>query len=337
MEADFNAAAGQLFEHFSSGAAARRRSLSQNSLEHLQSAKRSLREEQAGYARRLADYERRSTEEANLHQQQQQEAATVAENKIREAKEEALRYKEQLGARDRELVDVKKQLVASQTAAQDQRRIDLATIEETSRAHGELGRKVRILETENDENKDKIEELENKVSLEQIRSNSLAQVVKEKELQDRLRGEGVKKVTRLQEELNEAREAREEQNLTDLDVSKSIYSVANQVMRVDVTAPQARNRLEEGEKVLNKKWIEQEKFRLAKERRHRARQAEKKKKEKKERKEQEQEHTGENLDENDGNGSVLLQTQADAPEVICLDEEAEVLTADGPEGDGSTV
>ena len=331
MEADFYAAAGQLFEHFSSGAAARRRSLSQNSLEHLQSARRSLREEQAGYARRLADYERRSTEEANLHQQQQQEAATVAENKIREAKEEALRYKEQLGARDRELVDVKKQLVASQTAAQTQRRIDLATIEETSRAHGELGRKVRILETENDENKDKIEELENKVSLEQIRSNSLAQVVKEKELQDRLRGEGVKKVTRLQEELNEAREAREEQNLTDLDVSKSIYSVANRVMRVDVTAPQARNRLEEGEKVLNKKWIEQEKFRLAKERRHRARQAEKKKKEKKERKEQE--HTGENLDENDGNGSVLLQAQADDFEVICLDEE----TAEGPEGEGSTV
>ena len=330
MEADFNAAAGQLFEHFSSGAAARRRFLSQNSLEHLQSARRSLREEQAGYARRLADYERRSTEEANLHQQQQQEAATVAENKIREAKEEALRYKEQLGARDRELVDVKKQLVASQTAAQDQRRIDLATIEETSRAHGELGRKMRILEAENDENKDKIEELETKVSLEQIRSNSLAQVVKEKELQDRLRGEGVKKVTRLQEELNEAREAREEQNLTDLDVSKSIYSVANQVMRVDVTAPQARNRLEEGEKVLNKKWIEQEKFRLAKERRHRARQAEKKKKEKKERKE----HTGENLD---GSGLLQTQTQADAPDVICLDEEAEVLTADGPEGDGFTV
>ena len=326
METDFYAAAGQLFEHFSSGAAARRRFLSQNSLEHLQSAKRSLREEQAGYTRRLADYERRLTEEANLHQQQQQEAATVAENKIREAKEEALRYKEQLGARDRELVDVKKQLVASQTAAQAQRRIDLATIEETNRAHGELERKMRILETENDENKDKIEELENKVSLEQIRSNSLAQVVKEKELQDRLRGEGVKKVTRLQEELNEAREAREEQNLTDLDVSKSIYSVANRVMRVDVTAPQARNRLEEGEKVLNKKWIEQEKFRLAKERRHRARQAEKKKKEKKERKE----HTGENLD-----GSVLLQTQtqADAPDVICLDDE----TAEGPEGEGSTV
>ena len=335
MEADFNASVGQLFECFSSGAAARARSLSQNSFDHLQSARRSLREEQAGYARRLAEME-------NLHQQQQQETEEAAESRIREAKEEALRYKgllddanNRLGAQGRELADVKKQLVTSQTAAQAQRRIDLATIEETSRAHGELERKVRILETENDENKDKIEELENKVSLEQIRSNSLAQVVKEKELQDRLRGEGVKKVTRLQEELNEAREAREEQNLTDLDVSKSIYSVANQVMRVDVTAPQARNRLEEGEKVLNKKWIEQEKFRLAKERRHRARQAEKKKKEKKERKEQEQ--TGENLDENDGNGSVLLQTQADEPEVICLDEEAEVLTADGPEGDGSTV
>ena len=60
----------------------------------------------------------------------------------------------------------------------------------------------------------------------------------------------------------------------------------------------------------------QEKFRLAKERRHRARQAEKKKKEKKERKEQEQEQIGESLDENDG--SMLL-------------------TADGPEGEGSTV
>ena len=243
----------------------------------------------------------------NLHQQQQQETEEAAGSRIREAKEEALRYKgllddanNRLGAQGRELVDVKQQLVTSQTAAQAQRRIDLATIEETSRAHGELERKVRILETENDENKDKIEELENKVSLEQIRSNSLAQVVKEKELQDRLRGEGVKKVTRLQEELNEAREAREEQNLTDLDVSKSIYSVANRVMRVDVTAPQARNRLEEGEKVLNKKWIEQEKFRLAKERRHRARQAEKKKKEKKERKEQEQEQIGESLEENDG-------------------------------------
>ena len=319
MEADFNASVGQLFECFSSGAAARARSLSQNSFDHLQSARRSLREEQAGYARRLADYERRSTEEANLHQQQQQEAATVAENKIREAKEEALRYKEQLGARDRELVDVKKQLVASQTAAQDQRRIDLATIEETSRAHGELGRKVRILETENDENKDKIEELENKVSLEQIRSNSLAQVVKEKELQDRLRGEGVKKVTRLQEELNEAREAREEQNLTDLDVSNNLYQVADQVMQIDVTTPQARRELEVREKALTKEAIA-EKYRLARAKKHRQNQAQRKKKEKRDRREQGQEQTGENLDENDGNGSMLLQTQADEPEVICSEE-----------------
>ena len=147
MEADFNASVGQLFECFSSGAAARAQALSQNSFDHLQSARRSLRQEEAGYERMLADYERRLTEEANLHQQQQQEAATAAESKIREAKEEALRYKEQLGARDRELVDVKKQLVASQTASQTQHRIDLAVIDEINGAHDELERKVRILDS----------------------------------------------------------------------------------------------------------------------------------------------------------------------------------------------
>ena len=334
MEADFNASVGQLFECFSSGAAARARSLSQNSFDHLQSARRSLREEQAGYARRLAEME-------NLHQQQQQETEEAAGSRIREAKEEALRYKgllddanNRLGAQGRELVDVKQQLVTSQTAAQAQRRIDLATIEETNRAHGELERKVRILETENDENKDKIEELENKVSLEQIRSNSLAQVVKEKELQDRLRGEGVKKVTRLQEELNEAREAREEQNLTDLDVSNNLYQVADQVMQIDVTTPQARRELEVREKALTKEAIA-EKYRLARAKKHRQNQAQRKKKEKRDRREQGQEQTGENLDENDGNG-----TQARRPEVICLDDENDgsvLLAGDGLEGDGSTV
>ena len=323
MEADFYAAAGQLLEHFSSGAAARARSLSQNSFEHLQSARR-----------RLADYERRLTEEANLHQQQQQEAATVAENKIREAKEEALRYKEQLGARDRELVDVKKQLVASQTAAQDQRRIDLATIEETNRAHGELEGKVRILETENDENKDKIEELENNFTNEQIRSKSLAGVVEEKKLQDHNSIIRVKKITKLREELNEEIEDVEVHNLTALEVSSNLYQVADQVMQIDVTTPQARRELEVREKALTKEAIA-EKYRLARAKKHRQNQAQKKKKDKRDRREQGQEQTGENLDENDGNG-----TQAVVPEVICLDDENDgsvLLTGDGLEGDGSTV
>ena len=332
METDFYAAAGQLFEHFSSGAAARARSLSQNSFDHLQSARRSLREEQAGYARRLAEME-------NLHQQQQQETEEAAENRIREAKEEALRYKgllddanNRLGAQGRELADVKKQLVTSQTAAQAQRRIDLATIEETNRAHGELERKVRILETENDENKDKIEELENNFTNEQIRSKSLAGVVEEKKLQDHNSIIRVKKITKLREELNEEIEDVEVHNLTALEVSSNLYQVADQVMQIDVTTPQARRELEVREKALTKEAIA-EKYRLARAKKHRQNQAQRKKKEKRDRREQGQEQTGENLDENDGNGSVLLQTPADDFEVICLDEE----TADGPEGEGSTV
>ena len=334
MEADFNASVGQLFECFSSGAAARARSLSQNSFDHLQSARRSLREEQAGYARRLAEME-------NLHQQQQQETEEAAESRIREAKEEALRYKgllddanNRLGAQGRELVDVKQQLVTSQTAAQAQRRIDLATIEETSRAHGELERKVRILETENDENKDKIEELENNFTNEQIRSKSLAGVVEEKKLQDHNSIIRVKKITKLREELNEEIEDVEVHNLTALEVASNLYQVADQVMQIDVTTPQARRELEVRGKALTKEAIT-EKYKKAHAKKHRQNQAQKKKKDKRDRREQGQEQTGENLDENDGNG-----TQADGPEVICLDDENDgsvLLTADGLEGDGSTV
>ena len=268
----------------------------------------------------------------NLHQQQQQETEEAAENRIREAKEEALRYKgllddanNRLGAQGRELADVKKQLVTSQTAAQAQRRIDLATIEETNRAHGELERKVRILETENDENKDKIEELENNFTNEQIRSKSLAGVVEEKKLQDHNSIIRVKKITKLREELNEEIEDVEVHNLTALEVSSNLYQVADQVMQIDVTTPQARRELEVREKALTKEAIA-EKYRLARAKKHRQNQAQRKKKEKRDRREQGQEQTGENLDENDGNGSVLLQ--ADGPEVICLD---------GPEGEGSTV
>ena len=277
----------------------------------------------------------------NVHQQQQQEAATVAENKIREAKEEALRYKgllddanNRLDAQGRELVDVKQQLVTSQTAAQAQRRIDLATIEETNRAHGELERKVRILETENDENKDKIEELENNFTNEQIRSKSLAGVVEERKLQDHNSIIRVKKITKLREELNEEIEDVEVHNLTALEVASNLYQVADQVMQIDVTTPQARRELEVREKALTKEAVA-EKYRLARAKKHRQNQAQRKKKEKRDRREQGQEQTGENLDENDGNG-----TQARRPEVICLDDENDgsvLLAADGLEGDGSTV
>ena len=279
----------------------------------------------------------------NLHQQQQQETEEAAGSRIREAKEEALRYKgllddanNRLGAQGRELVDVKQQLVTSQTAAQAQRRIDLATIEETNRAHGELEGKVRILETENDENKDKIEELENNFTNEQIRSKSLAGVVEEKKLQDHNSIIRVKKITKLREELNEEIEDVEVHNLTALEVASNLYQVADQVMQIDVTTPQARRELEVRGKALTKEAIT-EKYKKAHAKKHRQNQAQKKKKDKRDRREQGQEQTGENLDENDGNGS---QTQADGPEVICLDDENDgsvLLTADVPGGEGSTV
>ena len=264
----------------------------------------------------------------NLHQQQQQETEEAAESRIREAKEEALRYKGQLddannrlGAQGRELADVQKQLVTSQTAAQAQRRIDLATIEEINRAHHELERKVRILETENDENKDKIEELENNFTNEQIRSKSLAGVVEEKKLQDHKSIIRVKKITKLREDLNVELENVEVHNLTALEVNSDLYQVAGQVMQIDVTTPQARRELEVRGKALTKEAIT-EKYKKAQAKKYRQNQAQKKKKDKRDRREQGQEQTGENLDENDGNGSVLLQTQADEPEVIDLEEEA---------------
>ena len=269
----------------------------------------------------------------NLHQQQQQETEEAAESRIREARGEALRYKgllddanNRLGAQGRELADVQKQLVTSQTAAQAQRRIDLATIEDVNRAHGELERKVRILETENDENKDKIEELENNFTNEQIRSKSLAGVVEEKKLQDHNSIIRVKKITKLREDLNEELENVEVHNLTALEVASNLYQVADQVMQIDVTTPQARRELEVREKALTKEAIA-EKYRLAHAKKHRQNQAQRKKKEKRDRREQGQEQTGENLDENDGNGSVLLQTQAgrqaDEPLVIDLDLDLE--------------
>ena len=104
-------------------------------------------------------------------------------------------------------------------------------------------------------------------------------------------------------------------------VYNDLYQVADQVMQIDVTTPQARRELEVREKALTKEGIA-EKYRLAHAKKHRQNQAQRKKKDKRDRREQGQEQTGENLDENDGNGSVLLQTQADEPEVIDLEEEA---------------
>ena len=327
MEADFsasvNASVGQLLELFSSGAATRARSLSQNSLAHLQSARRSLREGQADYAKRLAEM-----------QQQQQATEEAAESRIREARGDALRYKgllddanNRLEAQGRELAGVQEQLATSQTDAEAQRRNYLATIEGVNKDNGVLVNKVRILETKNDEKKDKIAELESSFTNERMRSAYMAGVVEEKKLQEQESIIKVKKITKLKEDLNNELENVEVHNLTALEVNSDLYQVVGQVMNIDVTTPQAKRELEARGKALTKEAMS-EKFKKVQAKKHRQNKAQKKKRDNRDRGEQGQEQTGETLDENDGNGSMLLQTrggrQADEPEVIELDSELDL-------------
>ena len=329
MEADFSASVhasvGQLLELFSSGAATRFRSLEQNSLAHLQSARRSLREGQADYAKRLAEM-----------QQQQQATEEAAENRIREARGDAQRYKgllddanNRLEAQGRELAGVQEQLATSQTDAEAQRRNYLATIEGVNKDNGVLVNKVRILETKNDEKKDKIAELESSLAElessftnERMRSATLARVVEEKKLQEQESIIKVKKITKLKEDLNNELENVEVHNLTALEVNNDLYQVVGQVMNIDVTTPQAKRELEARGKALTKEAMS-EKFKRVQAKKHRQNKAQKKKRDNRDRGEQGQEQTGETLDENDSNGSMLLQTragrQADEPEVIELD------------------
>jgi hypothetical protein len=322
MEADFSASVhasvGQLLELFSSGAATRFRSLEQNSLAHLQSARRSLREGQADYARRLAEM-----------QQQQQATEEAAENRIREARGDAQRYKgllddanNRLEAQGRELAGVQEQLATSQTDAEAQRRNYLATIEGVNKDNGVLVNKVRILETKNDEKKDKIAELESSFTNERMRSAYMAGVVEEKKLQEQESIIKVKKITKLREDLNNELENVEVHNLTALEVNSDLYQVVGQVMNIDVTTPQAKRELEARGKALTKEAMS-EKFKRVQAKKHRQNKAQKKKRDNRDRGEQGQEQTGETLDENDSNGSMLLQTragrQADEPEVIELD------------------
>ena len=327
MEADFSASVhasvGQLLELFSSGAATRARSLSQNSLAHLQSARRSLREGQADYAKRLAEM-----------QQQQQATEEAAESRIREARGDALRYKgllddanNRLEAQGRELAGVQEQLATSQTDAEAQRRNYLATIEGVNKDNGVLVNKVRILETKNDEKKDKIAELESSFTNERMRSATLAGVVEEKKLQEQESIIKVKKITKLREDLNNELENVEVHNLTALEVNSDLYQVVGQVMNIDVTTPQAKRELEARGKALTKEAMS-EKFKKVQAKKHRQNKAQKKKRDNRDRGEQGQEQTGETLDENVGNGSMLLQTrggrQADEPEVIELDSELDL-------------
>ena len=322
MEADFSASVhasvGQLLELFSSGAATRFRSLEQNSLAHLQSARRSLREGQADYARRLAEM-----------QQQQQATEEAAENRIREARGDAQRYRgllddanNRLETQGRELAGVQEQLATSQTDAEAQRRNYLATIEGVNKDNGVLVNKVRILETKNDEKKDKIAELESSFTNERMRSATLARVVEEKKLQEQESIIKVKKITKLREDLNNELENVEVHNLTALEVNSDLYQVVGQVMNIDVTTPQAKRELEARGKALTKEAMS-EKFKKVQAKKYRQNKAQKKKRDNRDRGEQGQEQTGETLDENDSNGSMLLQTragrQADEPEVIELD------------------
>ena len=334
MEADFSASVhasvGQLLELFSSGAATRFRSLEQNSLAHLQSARRSLREGQADYARRLAEM-----------QQQQQATEEAAESRIREARGDAQRYRgllddanNRLETQGRELAGVQEQLATSQTDAEAQRRNYLATIEGVNKDNGVLVNKVRILETKNDEKKDKIAELESSLAElessftnERMRSATLARVVEEKKLQEQESIIKVKKITKLREDLNNELENVEVHNLTALEVNSDLYQVVGQVMNIDVTTPQAKRELEARGKALTKEAMS-EKFKRVQAKKHRQNKAQKKKRDNRDRGEQGQEQTGETLDENDSNGSMLLQTrggrQADEPEVIELDSELDL-------------
>ena len=268
-------------------------------------------------------------------QQQQQATEEAAENRIMEARGDAQRYRgllddanNRLEAQGRELAGVQEQLATSQTDAEAQRRNYLATIEGVNKDNGVLVNKVRILETKNDEKKDKIAELESSLAElessftnERMRSATLARVVEEKKLQEQESIIKVKKITKLREDLNNELENVEVHNLTALEVNSDLYQVVGQVMDIDVTTPQARRELEVRGKALTKEAIT-EKYKKAQAKKYRQNQAQKKKKDKRDRREQGQEQTGENLDENDGNGSVLLQTQADEPEVIDLEEEA---------------
>ena len=327
MEADFSASVhasvGQLLELFSSGAATRFRSLEQNSVAHLQSARRSLREGQADYARRLAEM-----------QQQQQATEEAAENRIREARGDAQRYRgllddanNRLETQGRELAGVQEQLATSQTDAEAQRRNYLATIEGVNKDNGVLVNKVRILETKNDEKKDKIAELESSFTNERMRSAYMAGVVEEKKLQEQESIIKVKKITKLREDLNNELENVEVHNLTALEVNSDLYQVVGQVMNIDVTTPQAKRELEVRGKALTQEAMS-ERFKKVQAKKQRQNKARKNRRDNRDRGEQGQEQRGETLDENDGNGSMLLQTrggrQADEPEVIELDSELDL-------------
>ena len=267
-------------------------------------------------------------------QQQQQATEEAAENRIREARGDAQRYRgllddanNRLETQGRELAGVQEQLATSQTDAEAQRRNYLATIEGVNKDNGVLVNKVRILETKNDEKKDKIAELESSFTNERMRSATLAGVVEEKKLQEQESIIKVKKITKLREDLNNELENVEVHNLTALEVNSDLYQVVGQVMNIDVTTPQAKRELEARGKALTKEAMS-EKFKKVQAKKHRQNKAQKKKRDNRDRGEQGQEQTGETLDENDGNGSMLLQTrggrQADEPEVIELDSELDL-------------